>query len=66
MELVQLRMLNLVPFFIFDTVFDKKLIDLRLKQEGDVDQVFTKLVEEACGSLLLECFQLVQICSQLI
>ena len=35
-----------IPCLIFDAIFDQELIDLGLKHEGNIDEIFAKLVQK--------------------
>ena len=47
MELIKISMLYLVPLLVFHTVLDKKLIDLRLQEESNGDEVLAQLIQKA-------------------
>ena len=47
MELVKLDMLLLISLLILDTVLDQELVNLRLEQKGDIDQVFAQFVQKS-------------------
>ena len=61
MELIKLGMLSLVPLLVFDSVLDQKLINLRFKEEGDVDQIISQLVEESSRALDLESLEFIKV-----
>ena len=47
MELIEVSMLNLIPLLVFHTILNKKLIDLRLKEEGNGNEVLAQLIQKA-------------------
>jgi len=49
-------MLKLVFCLFLLSMLDQKLIDLRFKQESNVDKVISELCQIAEGTLLLVCF----------
>ena len=65
-ELVQIRVLSSVPRLILHTILDKKLINLWLEHERNVDQVFAQLVKKTGGALSLESLELVKVGTQLL
>ena len=60
-ELVQIRVLRSVPRLILHTILDKKLINLWLEHERNVDQVFAQLVKKTSGAFSLESLELVKV-----
>ena len=66
MELIEISVLYLVPLLVFDTILDKKLINLRLQEESNRDEVLAQLIQKASWSLLLKRFELIQILSELL
>ena len=47
MELIEISVLYLVPLLVFDTILDKKLINLRLQEESNRDEVLAQLIQKA-------------------
>ena len=47
MELIEVSMLYLIPLLVFHTILNKKLIDLRLKEECNGDEVLAQLIQKA-------------------
>ena len=47
MELIEVSMLNLIPLLVFHTILNKKLIDLRLKEERNGYEVLAQLIQKA-------------------
>ena len=47
MELIEVSMLNLIPLLVFHTILNKKLIDLRLKEECNSYEVLAQLIQKA-------------------
>ena len=66
MELVKLGMFCGIPCLIFDAIFDQELIDLRFEHEGNIDEIFAKLVQKTGRAFRLEGSQLVKIGPELL
>ena len=47
MELIEVSMLYLISLLVFHTILNKKLIDLRLKEERNGDEVLAQLIQKA-------------------
>lgn len=47
MELVKLDMLLLISLLILDTILDQELVNLRLEQKGNVDEIFAQFVQKS-------------------
>ena len=47
MELIEISVLYLIPLLVFHTILNKKLIDLRLKEESNGYKVLTQLIQKA-------------------
>ena len=48
MELIKISVLYLIPLLVFHTILNKKLIDLRLKEESNGNEVLAQLIQKAC------------------
>ena len=61
METVQISVLCCIPCRILLSILNQQLVDLRLKHESNVNEIFSELVKEASGALCLESSKLIKV-----
>lgn len=66
MELIEISVLYLVPLHVLFTILYEKIINLRLQEKSNGDEVLAQLIQKARWTFLLKRFELVQILAELL